>query len=385
MKGLWNLRNKRFCVYIKTYLDFLILTKEEREVIMDFIESIKQFSERVSMLKDTISTEEATKMSLVVPLFQLLGYDVFNPSEFCPEYIADVGIKKGEKVDYAILENGQPTILIECKSCSEQLDKHSSQLFRYFGTSPAKFGILTNGIIYRFYTDLEESNKMDLVPFLEINMLQLKDASINELKKFCKDNFDKDKIFSTAEELKYSSLIKGALQKEFESPSDDFVRFILADIYEGQKNQRVLDKFSPLVKRAFSSFVNEIVNTKISSALSVDSDEETNESTETTVEEAPVSKIITTEEEIEGFYIVRGLLAGIVPVEDVAYRDTESYFGVLYTNNNRKPICRLNLDTKNKQLLIPDENKKFERIYIESLNDIYKYKNKLIEVVKRYL
>lgn len=385
MKRLWNLRNKRFCVYIKTYLDFLILTKEEREVIMDFIESIKQFSERVSMLKDTISTEEATKMSLVVPLFQLLGYDVFNPSEFCPEYIADVGIKKGEKVDYAILENGQPTILIECKSCSEQLDKHSSQLFRYFGTSPAKFGILTNGIIYRFYTDLEESNKMDLVPFLEINMLQLKDASINELKKFCKDNFDKDKIFSTAEELKYSSLIKGALQKEFESPSDDFVRFILADIYEGQKNQRVLDKFSPLVKRAFSSFVNEIVNTKISSALSVDSDEETNESTETTAEEAPVSKIITTEEEIEGFYIVRGLLAGIVPVEDVAYRDTESYFSVLYTNNNRKPICRLNLDTKNKQLLIPDENKKFERIYIESLNDIYKYKNKLIEVVKRYL
>ena len=140
-----------------------------------------------------------------------------------------------------------------------------------------------------------------------------------------------------------------------------------------------------MVKRAFSSFVNEIVNTKISSALSVDSDEETNECTETTAEEAPVSKIITTEEEIEGFYIVRGLLAGIVPVEDVAYRDTESYFSVLYTNNNRKPICRLNLDTKNKQLLIPDENKKFERIYIESLNDIYKYKNKLIEVVKRYL
>ena len=352
---------------------------------MEFNDVIKQFSERILSLKDTITTEESTKMSLVVPLFQLLGYDVFNPNEFCPEYIADVGIKKGEKVDYAILENGQPNILVECKSCSEQLDKHSSQLFRYFGTSPAKFGILTNGIIYRFYTDLEESNKMDLVPFLEINMLQLKDASINELKKFCEDNFDKDKIFITDEELKYSSLIKGALQKEFESPSDDFVRFILADIYEGQKNQRVLDKFSPLVKRAFSSFVNEIVNTKISSALSVDSDEETNESTETTTEEAPVSKIITTEEEIEGFYIVRGLLAGIVPVEDVAYRDTESYFGVLYTNNNRKPICRLNLDTKNKQLLIPDENKKFERIYIESLNDIYKYKNKLIEVVKRYL
>ena len=161
---------------------------------MEFNDVIKQFSERILSLKDTITTEESTKMSLVVPLFQLLGYDVFNPNEFCPEYIADVGIKKGEKVDYAILENGQPNILVECKSCSEQLDKHSSQLFRYFGTSPAKFGILTNGIIYRFYTDLEESNKMDLVPFLEIDMANLKDSSINELKKFCKDNFDKDKI-----------------------------------------------------------------------------------------------------------------------------------------------------------------------------------------------
>lgn len=351
---------------------------------MEFIESLKQFSERVTILKDTISTEESTKMSLVVPLFQLLGYDVFNPSEFCPEYIADVGIKKGEKVDYAILEDGQPTILIECKSCSDQLDKHSSQLFRYFGTSSAKFGILTNGIIYRFYTDLEESNKMDLVPFLEINMLQLKDSSINELKKFCKDNFDKDKIFSTAEELKYSSLIKGVLLKEFESPSDDFVRFILTDIYDGQKNQRVIEKFAPVVKRAFSALVNEIVNSKISSALSVDSEEDAEENVNVE-EEIPVSKIVTTEEEIEGFYIIRGLLAGVVPVEDIVYRDTESYFGILYTNNNRKPICRLNLDTKNKQLLIPDENKKFDRIYIQSLNDIYQYRDRLTEVVKRYL
>lgn len=349
---------------------------------MEFSESIKQFSDRVTTLKDSISTEEATKMSLVVPMFQILGYDVFNPTEFCPEYTADVGIKKGEKVDYAILENGSPLMLIECKSCSEQLDKHSSQLFRYFGTTPAKFGILTNGIIYRFYTDLEESNKMDLTPFLEIDILNLKEPEINELKKFCKDKFDKEKIFSTAEELKYSRLIKGVLAKEFDSPSEDFVRFILTTIYEGQKNQRVIEKFTPLVRRAFSSFVNEIVNNKISSALVKDAEEPTE-----TVEiiESPTIKIVTTDEEIEAFYIIRGLLAGAVPIEDIVHRDTESYFGILYKNNNRKPICRLNLDTKNKQLLIPDESKKFERIYIESLNDIYKYKSKLIEVAKRYL
>lgn len=351
---------------------------------MDFNEKIKQFSERISMLKDTISTEEATKMSLIVPVFQILGYDVFNPLEFCPEYTADVGIKKGEKVDYAILEEGVPNILIECKSCSEPLDKHSSQLFRYFGTTPAKFGILTNGIIYRFYTDLEESNKMDLVPFLEINMLSLKESTINELRKFCKENFDKDKIFSTAEELKYSSMIKSVLANEFDNPSEEFVRFILTTIYEGQKNQRIIEKFTPVVKRAFSSFVNEIVNNKISSALTQDGDDTPVEK-EVAVSEEPVSKIVTTEEELEAFYIIRGLLAEFASVEDIVHRDTESYFGILYKNNNRKPICRLNLDRKNKQLLIPDENKKFTKYIIENLNDIYKYKELLVESVKRYL
>ena len=349
---------------------------------MDFNDLVKQFSERVSALKDTISTEEATKMSLIVPMFQMLGYDVFNPLEFCPEYTADVGIKKGEKVDYAILENGAPNILIECKSSSEQLDKHSSQLFRYFGTTPAKFGILTNGLIYRFYTDLEESNKMDMVPFLEIDMLNLKDTSINELKKFCKENFDKEKIFSTAEELKYSSLIKNVLSSEYDAPSEDFVRFVLTNIYEGQKNQRVIDKFTPVVKKSFSSFVNEIVNNKISSALTSEPENKEEEDLNATT---TTSKIVTTEEEIESFYIIRGMLAEVVPVEDIVHRDTESYFGILYKDNNRKPICRINLDKKNKQLFIPDENKKFQKFYIDSLNDLYKFKNQLIESVKRYL
>lgn len=350
---------------------------------MEFNDSIKQFSERVESLKGTISTEEGTKMSLIVPLFQLLGYDVFNPTEFCPEYTADVGIKKGEKVDYAILEDGKPVILIECKSCTEQLDKHSSQLFRYFGTTPAKFGILTNGIVYRFYTDLEEANKMDLVPFLEIDLLNLKDSSINELKKFCKGNFDKEKIFSTAEELKYTSLIKKVLTQQLESPSEEFVRFIISDIYEGQKNQRVIEKFTPIVRKSFSGMINEIVNQKISSALTPE--DTTDPSEEIADEPTPVSKIVTTEDELEAYYIIRGMLCEVADVNDIMHRDTESYFGILYKDNNRKPICRINLDTKNKQLLIPDENKKFERIYIDSLNDLYKYKRQLIEVVQRYI
>jgi len=145
----------------------------------------------------------------------------------------------------------------------------------------------------------------------------------------------------------------------------------------------VIEKFTPVVKRAFSSFVNEIVNNKISSALSKDTDDEKTETEE--FPEEPVSKIVTTEEEIESFYIVRGMLAGTVDVNDVVHRDTESYFGILYKDNNRKPICRINLDKKNKQLFIPDENKKMERFYIDTLNDLYKYKDRLIEVVKRYV
>lgn len=350
---------------------------------MEFSNKLKEFSVRIEKLKNGIQTEEATKTSLIMPFFNLLGYDVFNPMEFCPEYTADVGIKKGEKVDYAILQDDEPLILIECKSCTDTLEKHGSQLFRYFGTSKAKFGILTNGIIYKFFTDLEETNKMDLSPFLEVNLLELRDTQINELKKFCKENFDSDKIFSTASELKYSNLIKEYFAKELDNPSEDFVKHILYYIYEGQRTQKVIEKYQPLVKKAFNSFINDIVNQKITSALTPDeSEEEFNTSNEPS---EPVSKIVTTNDEIEAFYIIRGLLAEAIPVEDISHRDTESYFGILYKNNNRKPICRINLDSKNKQILIPDENKKFERFYIDSLNDLYKYKKQLTDVVNRYI
>ncbi len=347
---------------------------------MDFNEQLNNYSNRTQQLKSQLITEESTKTSLIMPFFQMLGYDIFNPLEFCPEYTADVGIKKGEKVDYAILKDGNPVILIECKSCNETLNKHSSQLFRYFGTTSAKFCILTNGIVFQFFTDLEEVNKMDLTPFLEINFENLKDYQINELKKFRKTDFDSDRITSTASNLKYTSLIKDFLQQQIDDPNDDFVKYVTGNVYDGPKTQKILEQFSPLVKKSFASLINELVNKKISSALDKNEDSEPVED-----EIIPKSKIITTEAEIESYYIIRGMLAGTCNVEDVTYRDTESYFGILFTNNNRKPICRLNLDRKNKQLFIPDENKKYERIYIDSLNDLYKYKSRLIEVVKRYI
>lgn len=354
---------------------------------MDFIDDLKVFSTRVLKLKEQISTEEATKMSLIVPFFQLLGYDVFNPDEFTPEYTADVGIKKGEKVDYAIMKDGKPAILIECKWCGENLDKHSSQLFRYFGTSSAKFGILTNGIIYKFYTDLDESNKMDLIPFLEFDILNIKANIVTELKKFNKSVFDVDNIFSTASELKYSKAIKTLFSNQLKEPTDDFIKYILTGVYDGVKTQNVIDKFRGIVKKALNDYISELMNEKISTALKSEEEVSATQTEEPVIQELDTEeiKIHTTEHEIESYYIIKGMLVGVCQASDITYKDNERYFSVLYKGNVRKTICRINLDGKKKQILIPDENKDFARTYINSIDDLYNFKTDLTNVVLKYI
>lgn len=352
---------------------------------MDFIDKLKQFSTRVEKLKDQIGTEEATKMSLIIPFFQMLGYDVFNPDEFLPEYTADVGIKKGEKVDYAILKEGQPVILIEAKWCGEALDRHSSQLFRYFGTTTAKFAILTNGIVYKFYTDLDEQNKMDATPFLEFDLLDIKDNLVNEIKKFHKDNFDIESIFGTASELKYSKAIKEFMAAQLKEPSDSFVRLILNDVYDGMKTQNVVNKFSAITKRALNDFISELMNEKIKTALKNEPSSEDDKPDEKAPEEEETPRIVTTLDEIESFYAIKSILAEIVSSERLTYKDTETYFSVLLDNNTRKWICRLHLDGNKKSLVVADENKKLIKYPIENIDDLYKYKDVLTNAINRFI
>lgn len=359
---------------------------------MDFSDKLKQFSKRTEMIKSTLATEEATKTALIMPFFSLLGYDVFNPMEFVPEFTADFGIKKGEKVDYAIMKDGQPIILIECKGVNDKLTKHDAQLFRYFSVTESKFAILTNGIIYKFFTDLEEPNKMDDTPFLEIDITDINDIKVNELKKFAKDNFDIDTIFNTASELKYTSLIKTQLENQLDNPTDEFVRFIIGDFYEGVKTQNVIEKFRPIVKKSLQQFVNDFMNDKLKSILNNTSiqendDETSSEDSEELVddlESAIEDKIVTTEEEVEGFNVIRSILSEVVEVSDITYKDVEKYFTILYKNNTRKWICRLYFNGSKKSIVISDENKNGVRYYIESISDIYKYKNELLESIKKY-
>lgn len=350
---------------------------------MELKEKLNELANRVETIRNSVETEEATKNSMIMPFFQLLGYDVFNPLEFVPEYTADVGIKKHEKVDYAIIVDNKPLILVECKSCHNGLDKHASQLFRYFGTTEAKFGILTNGIIYKFYTDLENTNKMDSIPFLTIDITNLKDRDFIEINKFTKESIDVDGIMQSAENLKYGRLIKDWLKSEMETPSPDFVRVVLNNIYDGIKNQKVIDKFTPLVKRSIQQFIADSLNDKIKSALSKEN--AASEAEIVAEENAKKDKINTTIEELEAYGIVKAILLKTVESNRIAYRDTESYFGILLDDNNRKWICRVYLDGKNKHIDTAGKAKKQIRHNIDSVDDIYNYADDIIESCKMYL
>ncbi|WP_455952072.1 type I restriction endonuclease [Arcanobacterium haemolyticum] len=198
----------------------------------------------------------------------VLGYDVFNPSEVIPEFTADVGVKKGEKVDYAIRTGGEIQILIECKKTAAQLSvEHASQLYRYFSVTNAHIAILTNGRVYNFYTDLESPNKMDSKPFLILDLADIDDAIVPELRKLTKVKFDLTSILSSAEELKYVGAMKRELASEFKDPSSDFVKLLTSRVFDGRFTQSVQEKFTSLVSIATTQFLSEKVNDRLKAAL----------------------------------------------------------------------------------------------------------------------
>ncbi|MBC1473251.1 endonuclease [Listeria grandensis] len=347
-----------------------------------FTANVKVLGDRITQLKESIITEEATKTSLIMPFFQILGYDVFNPLEFTPEFIADVGIKKGEKVDYAILADGKPLILIEAKSINEKLKKHDSQLFRYFGTTSAKFGILTNGDEYRMYTDLEAPNKMDPTPFFTFSLTDLQDVQIPEIIKFHKENFDVEAIAKNASDLKYLGHIKKFIEQEIDNPSEEFVKFVINEVYEGMKTKTVIDKFTPVVRRGFRQYISDQVNNKLSAALN------NNVSSSVEVEEilqdslAEEVEIETTHEELEAFTTVKLLLKDKIDTNRIFFRDNRSYFNIILDDNIRKWILRLHVNNSRKFITLNDEEK--TTIDINEVLDIYNHADKIIPILDNH-
>lgn len=356
---------------------------------MDFKDSIKQLSDRVLKLRDNILTEEATKNAFIMPFINALGYDVFNPLEVVPEMTCDIAMKKGEKIDYAIMKDGEPVLLIECKHWAQDLNLHDNQLIRYFNVSKAKFGLLTNGILYRFYTDLIEPNKMDEKPFLEVDITDLKDNQIEELKKFHKSYFDVENVLSSASELKYTGELKAIIAKEFAAPSPDFVRYFAKQVYDGVITAKILDQFTSLTKKSISTYINDLISERLKSALKTETYVENKENQEDSIEREEAlqddNKIVTTEEEIESYMIVKSILRPVVDISRVVYRDAQTYFAILLDDNNRKPICRMYFNSVTKKYIATfDENKKETKHEINSLDDIYKYSQQLIDTISYY-
>lgn len=348
---------------------------------MELHNQLKALGDKVNQMKDQIETEEATKTAFVLPFINLLGYDIFNPTEVVPEFTADLGIKKGEKVDYAIYQNGVPVLIIECKNWRQDLNVHNSQLFRYFHVTKTRFSLLTNGIEYRFYTDLESKNKMDEKPFFEFNICNLKDSIVNEIAKFHKSSFDIDKIVDNASSLKYTKEIKKLISDEFQNPSHDFVRLFANPVYSGRLTEKVMEQFRELVYKALNQYVSERVSDRLTAALNKETEKQQKEEE---VEEEPQSKIVTTEEESEAFQIVVAILRRKIPKERIAERDTQSYYGILLDDNNRKPICRLHLNGGKKYISLFGEDKNETKIAISTIDDIYKFEDQLLKTIDYY-
>ncbi|PEN12764.1 restriction endonuclease [Longibacter salinarum] len=365
---------------------------------MDFIEEIASLSSRAISQIDHLETEEGTKNALVMPFIKALGYDPFDPTEVVPEFTADVGTKKGEKVDYAIKLEGRPVMLFECKHAGAPLDPdHADQLFRYFHVTEAKIGVLTNGLTYKFFTDLEQENKMDERPFLTFNLLHVNENKVGELKRLRKSSFDLDDMLSAAHDLKYRKALLEYLQTQWDEPEQEFVRFMTGQVYDGRITKNVRYQFSEIVHDALRQFVSDKIRGRLNTALAEEEavtddafNEEDGVESEERVDSLPdgvIAKdgdVVTTEEEMEGFRIVRAIMREVVDVDRVVSRDVKSYFGILLDDNNRQPICRLRFETAQKYLGLFDEEKNEERVPIDAVDEIYDHADKLRQTVHFY-
>lgn len=363
---------------------------------MEFSERLSAMAAKVRQQSGLIQTEEATKNAFAMPFIStILGYDVFNPLEVVPEFIADVGLKKGEKIDYAIVKDGEVQILIECKKSSEPVKiEHASQLFRYFAVTNARIAILTNGEVYQFFTDLDAPNRMDAKPFLVLDLNDIDDSLVPELQKLTKDVFDLDSIINAAGELKYIGELKRTLAAQFREPEDEWVKFLTSRVYTGAYTQKVREQFTVLVAKATKQFLNDQVNERLKKALGAPGFPQTDDSAAAaTVTSAPVAEadlaeadgIETTLEEIEGYQIVRAIVCSEVKPARVVQRDAKSYCAVLLDDNNRKPIARLHFNRTQKYIGVFDANKEETRVPISSLEEIYEHTEVLRATVTSYL
>lgn len=353
---------------------------------MTLSEKIKTLADRARN-KAVLETEEATKNALVMPFIAALGYDVFNPLEVVPEFTADVGTKKGEKVDYAVKQGDEVIMLIEAKKAGGDLSiSHAGQLFRYFSVTSARLAILTNGQTYKFFSDLDAPNKMDEAPFFELDLLDYREPAIKQLEKLTKATFDLENILGAATTLKNLSQVRRAVEAQLAEPDEDLAKFFFSKVNANARFvQSAKEEFQALVKQAFQEIISEKVSQRLRSALATEDQLSEPPGADDDASDDVDSEIETTEEEIDGFRTVRAIVCGQLGVDRVTCRDAKSYFAVLVDDNNRKPLCRLHFNRSQKYLGLLDEEKRETRHAIERVEDIYQHADALRASAARYV
>jgi hypothetical protein len=355
---------------------------------MDFSETIKSLADRAQKLKASLNTEEATKTALVLPFMGALGYDVFNPLEVVPEFIADIAGKKGEKVDYAIVQDGKPIMIFECKTCGTNLDTIGrDQLHRYFLTLESCIGILTDGIRYQFFSHGDDGKNMDTHPFMEVSLENIDPTLLPELRKLCKGRFDLKNTLDAVCELKFIRQVKLALDANLESPDMDFVDYLMSKAgLKGVRQKAKEERYLPYTKRALTEFVAEQVDTRLKAALAATSKKEGEPSAlPVAVEEVD----IITEDEWQAYYLVKSTLMGIVDAERVVLRNLAGTGRSAVDLDSRyKPLLFMSFadtDKKTVELVTCGQTKDRQTHSISKIEDLLQFADTMRSTARTYL
>ncbi|WP_158963817.1 type I restriction endonuclease [Chachezhania sediminis] len=353
----------------------------------DFFDQVVQISNRSKVAERQALTEEATKTSVILPFLQTLGFDVFNLDEVIPEFIADVGTKKGEKVDFAVKIDGKIAILIEAKPSNSKLgDSQYNQLFRYFSVTEARLAILTNGREAWFFSDTDEPNKMDKRPFFKFDFQNFDKGQVDELARFQKPNFAIDAIVEAASNLKYIRAAASYIKSQLEDPDEDFIKLVGRRIHDGSITKSVSEQIRPAIQSALDEIIRDRIQDKLSITFNGDKKTESSKPDEAVGSEAVADDgIDTTGEEISGHLIVRAIAARIVPFDRIYIRDSKSYCAILMDDNNRKPVCRLYFNSATtRHIGIFDSDKNEVKHKVSGPEDLYRFADDILAVVKSY-
>ncbi len=308
-----------------------------KESLAAYVKLVKDRADHVK------GNEQATKQSLIAPLFATLGYDLSDPHECVPEYRADFGKDRSAKpVDWAFLQNGKPTFFVEAKDAGKKLAGYNEQLGDYFAKSPeAKLGILTNGVLWWFYTDVVNANVMDKEPFLKWDVVNDEKPPYDFLTLLQKSQFTAELIRTFAQRKRAQNLLVNELIRLLE-PSPEFTRLAIANIEIRNLTAAVVDSWKPVLANAIGEWAKQRI---LSSVLNSPP-----EVAASFAEPGTDSRIETTQEELDAYAIVCRVLGPERPVE---YDDTISYFKVHHPKKRTWVMCRLYLGTKRPSVWVP--------------------------------